>query len=483
MAVQGITKAMEVLGNKVDLRLDYIANEQNGQFGSLHGAPEVKGNIQQLCAKKLAPAKWMAFLDCQNRNWNAIPEGWEPCAAQAQIDKAAFSACVDGNDGKELLRASMKRATAANAGGSPTIILAGAPYEGGREKNDFVRAICGKITGAKPAPCANIPEDIVVNAVVLTDQRCKACQTAGLEANLKARFFPKLTVKKVDYGTPEGKALYQEVKAADFTKLPLMLFEPGVDKAERYASIARWVGDVGDGKKWKVLKIPANFDPTAEICDNKADDNGDGKVDCDDATCEEDLACRKEVPNQLAVFIMSQCPFGVEAINAMKEVMENFQGKLKLDVHFIVDKDKDSFKSMHGQAEVDEDLREACAHKHYKKGNKWMEYFWCRNKAISSTDWKSCATGGISADVIEKCSTGAEGKQILARDNKITTALQISGSPTWFVNNKTKFSARGPNDIKTNVCQHNKDLPNCDKTLTGPPAAAGGGGGGSCGGR
>ena len=156
----------------------------------------------------------------------------------------------------------------------------------------------------------------------------------------------------------------------------------------------------------------------------------------------------------------------------------------EIELHFIVDKQGTGFSSMHGPAEVDEDLREACAQKHYQKGGKWLEYFWCRNKNISSADWKSCATGGIAADVIEKCSTGDEGKKILEKDMKIAKAMQISGSPTWLANNKIKFSGRGPNDIKTNICNHNKDLPNCDKTLSGPPAPAGGGGGGggSCGG-
>jgi protein-disulfide isomerase len=483
-AVQGIKPALDLLGNKVDFRLDYIANENNGQFGSLHGPPEVKGDIQQLCAMKHYPdrAKWMGFIDCVNKNWTGIPEGWEPCAAQAGMDKGKLASCIDGNEGKDLLRESMKRAQGANAGGSPTIVLAGAPYEGGREKNDFIRGICGKLTGAKPTVCTNIPEDIEVVATVLTDKRCKACQTAGLEANLKARFFPKLKVKTVDYGDAEGKELYKTLAADGYNMLPLMLFGQGVEKAERYNSISRWMAEVGD-KKWKVLKIPAQFDPTAEICDNKSDDNGDGKVDCADPTCEEDQNCRKEIPGKLSVFIMSQCPFGTEAVNAIKEVQENFKNKLKFDVHFIVDKAKGGFTSMHGPAEVDENLREACAQKHYQKGGKWLEYFWCRNKNIQSPDWKSCATGGISADVIEKCSTGDEGKKILEKDIKITKALQISGSPTWLANNKNKFSARGPESIKTEICKFNKDLPNCDKTLSGPPAqAGGGGGGGSCGG-
>ncbi len=479
MAVQGYKPVFDEIGDKVDFHLDYIVSEANGQFNSLHGEPEVKGNIQQLCAMKHYPnpKQWMGFIDCQNKNWRSIPEGWEPCADQAQMDKGRLKSCIDGSEGKDLLRESMKRAQAANAQGSPTILLAGAPYEGGREKNDFMRAICGKLSGDKPAVCTKIPEDIEVSAIVLTDKRCKTCQTAGLEANLKGRFFPKLKVKNLDYADAEGKKLYAEL---GIKMLPIMLFEQGVEKAERYNTIARWMLDIGKNTKYKQLRIPASFDPTAEICDNKIDDTGDGKVDCDDDTCKNDLICRKEIPNKLDVFIMSQCPFGVQAVDAMKEVLDNFKGKLKFDVHYIGDKTDKGFTSMHGQGEVDEDIRQLCAKKHYAKNNKYLGYLWCRNKNYRAEDWKPCATDGIDAAVIEKCFKGEEGQKLMAADLEVAKALQISGSPTWLANNKFKFSGVAANDIKNNICQHNKELAGCEKTLTEKPAA-GAAAGGSCG--
>jgi hypothetical protein len=33
------------------------------------------------------------------------------------------------------------------------------------------------------------------------------------------------------------------------------------------------------------LQVGSKFDPYAEICDNKIDDNGDNLVDCMDPTC------------------------------------------------------------------------------------------------------------------------------------------------------------------------------------------------------
>ena len=171
-AEQGIQPVLDEIGANVDFQLHFIATEEGGKFNSLHNEPEVKGNIQQLCARKHYPelAKWTGFLACQNENWQKIPEGWEPCAKKMNMDEGKLKTCMDGEEGKGLLRESLKKAQAANAQGSPTIKIGGEEYSGGRSKSDFMRAICAKYTGAKPAPCANIPEDVEVVATVLTDK-------------------------------------------------------------------------------------------------------------------------------------------------------------------------------------------------------------------------------------------------------------------------------------------------------------------------
>lgn len=468
-AENGIKPVIDEIGDRIDFHLDFIVSEANGAFTALHGEPEVKGNILQLCAIKQAPEakKYMKFVDCQNQNMGGIPDGWERCADQAELDKGQIKSCSEGSQGKDLLRESMKRATAAGAQGSPTIKLAGTDYNGGRSKIDFMRALCEKMPGDKPEACKKIPEPVAVTVTVVTDKRCKECQTAGLESNLRGRFFPKLTVKTVDYADAEGKRLYKEL---DLKHLPVWLFEAGVEKSERYSTISRWMMDKG---KYKMLRIPANFDPTAEICDNKIDDTGDGKVDCDDKTCQATLTCRKEVPKKVEVFIMSQCPFGVQAVDAMKEVLDNFKGKVAFDVHYIADKTPTGFSALHGQPEVDENIRQLCAKKLYGKKNKYLDYMWCRNKNYRSDDWKPCAKDGIVAAAIEKCSTGDEGKKLLEEDIKIAKQLEISGSPTWLANNRFKFSGVAADAIKQNICQHNKDLANCDKKLTEQAKAQG----------
>jgi predicted DsbA family dithiol-disulfide isomerase len=468
-AENGLKPALDEIEGRVALHIDFIANQNGGAFSSLHGQTEVDGDLYQLCAMKQAPEarKFMSFIGCQNQDFRNIPGNWEKCAKASGIDTEKLKSCATGDEGKALLAASLQRAKDAHASGSPTIRIGNQPYEGGRGKRDFLRAICDQVPGQKPKACAELPEIVAVNGIIVSDRRCKDCDTAALENQLRRRFFPKLNLRQVDYSETEGKKLYA---AAGVKNLPLLLLEPGVEKSDSYSMIARWLEDKAG---YKYLKVPAKFDPTAEICDNGIDDNSDGKVDCADSTCSGTMTCRKEIPHSAQVFVMSQCPYGVKALDSMKEVLGNFQDKMDFDVHYIADQAGDGFRSLHGQAEVDEDIRELCAKQHYRAKNKYLDYIWCRNQNVRAADWQSCAKDGIAADVIDKCVTSGEGKALLAADLKIAQELQIGASPTWIGNNKHSFSALAANDIKAQICSFNKDLPNCDKALTVSTKAAG----------
>jgi hypothetical protein len=134
----------------------------------------------------------------------------------------------------------------------------------------------------------------------------------------------------------------------------------------------------------------------------------------------------------------------------------------------------DGFRALHGQPEVDENIRELCAIKHYKKNYKYMDYILCRNKNIRSKDWQSCTGSeiGIATNVIEKCFNGEEGKKLLRENIQIAQGLRVSGSPTWYANNLHKFSGLDAETIKNNYCRYNKGLTGCEKTLSGPPKSA-----------
>jgi len=482
---------VDKFGADVDFHVDFIGNQTpDGNFNSLHGPTEVQGDLYQACAEKYS-AKWFDTILCQNKGVQQIDSNWEACAQEAGISSeiiSKVSGCAQGQEGKDLLAASFKKATEKNVRGSPTIYIGGQEYQGGRKTSDFMKGICQAYQGAKPAICNDIPEAPKVNVTLLGDKRCAECDTSRLEGMLHQRVGNPV-ITKVDYSDPAGKKLFDTIKPA---KLPAVVFDGTLDAdkdaAQQFGQSARAVGE------FKVVAA-GDWNPAC------ADSGG-----CELAECKSTMACRPEVPNKLDVFVMSHCPFGVKGLDAMQEVVDNFKkNKVALDfqVHYIGSDDPGKgLSSMHGPDEVADDLREVCAIEHYGPGVtpadakdakdgkkdakdakdakdplKFMEFVWCRDKNIKdAANWESCAKdNGMDADVLKKCAEGDEGKNLLKTSFQFSSDSGMSASPTWLVNNKYKFSGIDAATILTNVCQHNSGLAGCDAKLSGPPPRPQGG--------
>lgn len=471
--VNAIAPVKKQLGAALDLKVNYIGDGAPGSLNSMHGPAEVTGDIAQLCAMNQDPARWLDMTLCQNKNPREVATNWKSCAQETGMDTAALTTCVEGEQGQKLAAASFDTAKARGAQGSPTIFLDGKPYEGGRKGKDFLRAICTSLGDAGPQACKEIPAPVAVSAVFLSDSRCADCDLHQLEPRLKGEL-PGLNVQYMDYASPEGKALYAELQAADptFKLLPAALLGQEVTTdAEAYATLQRFLKPQG---KFQSLAIGAHFDPTAEICDNTTDDDGDGLSDCADDGCKQSMTCRPNVPGKLDLFVMSQCPYGAKAMIAMQDALGAFGDELDLDVHFIGDEQGGALTSMHGQAEVDEDIREVCTTKLYPKNNQFMKYLACRSKDYKNAEWKPCATeAGMDPAKIQACFDG-EGKDLLRESFKYAASLGFGASPTFLVNNKREFNAIAAPDIQKQVCTDNPSFKGCSATITAAdPAAAG----------
>jgi hypothetical protein len=300
--------------------------------------------------------------------------------------------------------------------------------------------------------------------IIINDKKCAECQQFNSLTDQLKTIFKSLKVTIYDYEDAEGKKLYDDL---GLTALPVFLFDKTVEQGEGYANVQRYLEQKGD---YTSLRLGASYDPKSEICDNKIDDRDqDGLVDCADSECKEQTVCREEITKKLDLFVMSKCPYGMQALNSMKEVLTNFKGNMDFEIHFIATDNGDgTFQSLHGQTEVDENIRESCVMKYYPTDYKYMDYIWCRNQNIATDDWQSCATSN-SMDVakIKTCSEGDEGKQLLREKIKLSTQLGIGASPTWMANNKVQFSGLDAETIKTNFCQSNSGVTGCDATLSG----------------
>ncbi len=480
--VNHIKEAADKLGPDLDLSIDFIGDiKADGSLTSMHGQNEVTGDIVQLCAAKHAPKKYLEMMICQNRNYRDVASNWVSCAESLKLPVELIRTCLNGEEGKQLLKNSFQKAQNRSARGSPTIYIAGNRYNGRRSPQAFLRAICAAHKGANsPQSCKNLPEPPQVNILILSDKRCSECSTERYVGFLKSTF-ENPSIKVLDYSDEEGSKLYSKLGTPSL--LPLILFDKTLDLDKGSAQLAKQTRTLGN---YRSLPLNSSWNPTC------ADQGG-----CEKPECRNSFACRKEVPKQLELFVMSQCPYGVQALNAMDEVLQAFGNQMSFQVHYIANSDgQGGFRALHGKPEVDENIRELCAIKYYPKNYQWMDYVLCRNHDIRSNSWEECtsarqkncptakaekgkssptltaeqcsAAKKINAKVIRRCFEGSEGKKLLEEDIKTANSLGIGASPTWVVNGKHKFSALDAESIRRNFCDKNdsESLEGCKKSLS-----------------
>jgi hypothetical protein len=172
---------------------------------------------------------------------------------------------------------------------------------------------------------------------------------------------------------------------------------------------------------------------------------------------------------------MSQCPYGAKAMIATKELVDHFGADVALNVYFIGDTVDGELKSLHGQPEVDEDVRERCAIARYKQPKKYMGYLACRSKDYKNPDWQSCAVeAGLDPAVIQSCFDG-EGKKLVTDSFAVAESMNIGSSPTFIVNNKRSFNAIAVGPLAAEFCKDNPKLAGCKDPIASaePQPAAG----------
>lgn len=463
-AIEPLVSLAEDFKKDLKITLYYIGNtKEDGTLSSMHGDKEIQGNIDQLCAKDTAlnQSAYWKYIQCVNENWREIPSNSIDCAKEAKLKMKKFTRCSSGKKGKKLLTASFEKSRKVKANGSPTFFINGEKYEGNRSKAAFAQYICATYNQSKKLKaCENIEPPATVKMFALTDKRCgEKCDTKNMIANLKG-IFMGLEAEEIDWSESRAKKI---AKNANIQKLPALLFTESIKKDEEgHKYMERWLTKAGDYYR---IKTKAVFDPTAEICNNGIDDTKNGKIDCKDKTCKNTLTCREQTPKQLELFVMSQCPYGAMAVNAMGDVLDAFGKDINFKIHYIASQTSGKITSMHGQAEVDEDIRWLCAQKYYPN-NEYLKYVWCRAQDYKSSDWKACATGPIKAAVIQKCFESGEGEKMLQKDLKIAEGLDIGASPSWIANGQTKFSGVTPKSIQDNFCKANTGLKGCETPLS-----------------
>lgn len=153
-AEAAMAPVVSLLGNTVTIEPHFIVSINGETVNSLHGNNESQEDMRQACIwENYAPSVWWNYTSYVDSacSLNNIATCWKTAAAQAKVNVTVIEACV-ASEGLDLMSAEEALAAQYSVSSSPTLIINGVKYQGGRTPEAFKQAICGAFTSA-PAAC------------------------------------------------------------------------------------------------------------------------------------------------------------------------------------------------------------------------------------------------------------------------------------------------------------------------------------------
>jgi len=190
----------------------------------------------------------------------------------------------------------------------------------------------------------------------------------------------------------------------------------------------------------------------------------------------------KKEKTEVELFVMSYCPYGMQAQKAMVPVMELLGDKADIKIRFVN-------YIMHGKEEIDENNVQYCIQK--EQGNKMVSYLGC---FLESQDSEACLVeAGVDKGKLDSCISEADnqfgievdyadkaswsnGRYPKYRvDDGLNNKYSVSGSPTLIINGQSYSGSRTPEGFKQAICAGFENPPEeCSEVLSGGTAAASG---------
>lgn len=388
-----------------DIKLDIypLVSKKDGKWYSERGDAEIKESARLMGIKNKYPKKVLLYLSA--RSLNPYPDGWRDALIFSDINPVEFSKYVEENKEKLLSQAFEK---AKNSGiENSAFLINGKLYDGEYTILKVLEAINEKLP---PSARANLYKEQLAMIKppafkIVVSEKTKDWNDERIE-NVFKRYFPNLKPEKVFYEDPKTKEIFGELKF-----LPAYAIEDTESVRENLSQ------PINSG----VFERVGNY----YVFYNK---NSKGI-----------LPGFKEEPKKLEMFVMSQCPYGVMAENSIIESLNNgkIDKNIKIEIHYIADAIKNEkgelqgFRSLHGDEEWKEDVRQLLIKKNYP--DKFYSYLLERNKNYSSSQWQDAAKKvGIDVQKIEQ--EMENGKKLLEEDIKKANSLDINTSPTFLVN-------------------------------------------------
>jgi len=182
---------------------------------------------------------------------------------------------------------------------------------------------------------------------------------------------------------------------------------------------------------------------------------------------------------KVELYVMSFCPYGNLAEETFLPVYNLLKDKVEWNIHYIVSVSENSVSSLHGQPEVDQNIREVCVLNKYGMDSFWkfVDYV-NQNCGSDGNCWQDAAKqAGLNVNDIQSC-FDSEGLNLMKQEADASNEAGASGSPTMIINGvetRAVYSYGDSEIYKQTICSAFNDEPEeCSVQLTSTQSAASG---------
>jgi len=213
-----------------------------------------------------------------------------------------------------------------------------------------------------------------------------------------------------------------------------------------------------------------------------------------EATADETTVASTDYPKQekptVLMFTMSYCPYGNQAEDMINPVYTLLKDNAQIEPHYVIYgkeqgyegseyclDDNNTYCSMHGIQELNQDVRELCTYKYQQ--DKFWDFVMAANSDCTSANVDSCWEGvaqkvGLDVNKIKSCQQD-EAIALLEKEVALNEQYSVTGSPTVFINEQKYSGSRTAEAFKTALCSAFTNSPEgCSQTLDDSTAATSG---------
>jgi len=306
----------------------------------------------------------------------------------------------------------------------------------------------------------------------LNDQACSSCDTSQILA-ATSRLFKNTNLRKVDISSAEGKQLIATYRV---TVVPVYFFDANLVNTYSWTTNSQLASAFDKIESSYMLKDSVtgashyvDENVRKEFLDSIGVTPGDNKP-------------------QLDFFVMSYCPYGNQAEEAIEPVYQSLKGKADFNPHYVwysnyqgggstycIDKDS-IYCSMHGIQEANQDIRELCVARDYGMDS-WFSFSLAMNKQCTAQNadicWENVAKVlGLDTTKIKTCQD-TDGLSLAQRDKALGDKLGVQGSPTIFIEGEEFSGARSTAGYQGALCRAFTTAPSeCTQALQEPVSSA-----------